>query len=313
MREITIAGRKVGDGYPPLITAEVGVNHNGDLDRALAMVTAAKEAGCDAIKFATLKAAEFCNPAHMISYHYKGELITESELSMFRRCELPDDAWRTIKDECDRHGIIFFSTPQNESDLKLLLDVGVPAIKIGSDDLTNTALIESYAQHGLPIILSSGMADMADIDQALHTVDNVPVLLCVCTSEYPTPAENANVARVRTLRAEYRDVPIGFSDHTEGHEAALVASALGACYFEKHFTIDPTLQGPDHEFAASTIELGWWAQAIKDARILLGHGRVEPTEQERANRANWRRKSGQQIRGQVDAYIAEALKSFPNG
>ena len=287
----------VGDGYPPLITAEAGINHNGDLDRALAMVTAAKEAGCDAIKFATLKAAEFCNPAHMISYHHSGELITESELAMFRRCELPDDAWRTIKDECDRHGIIFFSTPQNESDLKLLLDVDVPAIKIGSDDLTNLALIHAYAQHGLPVILSSGMADMADIDEALHTTWSAGVLLCVCTSEYPTPAANANLNRIRSLRRIYPSVPIGFSDHTEGHKAALVASTLGACYLEKHFTLDPTLQGPDHEFAASRIELGWWVQAIKDARTLLGSGRIEPTEQELANRVNWRRKSGQQIRG----------------
>ena len=160
---IEIAGFKIGAGHAPLIVAEAGINHNGDLDRALAMVTAAKEAGCDAVKFATLKADEFCNPAHMISYRHEGALVTEPEIEMFRRCELPDSAWRTLKDECDRHGIIFFSTPQNESDLKLLLDVGVPAIKIGSDDLTNLKLIASYATHELPLILSTGMADYTDV------------------------------------------------------------------------------------------------------------------------------------------------------
>ena len=298
MRELTIAGSKVGDGHPPFIVAEAGINHNGSLQRALAMVTAAKEAGCDAIKFGTFLAAEFCNPAHMISYRYQGEIITESELAMFRRSELSDISWRTIKEECDRHGIIFFSTPQNESDLRLLLDIGVPAIKIGSDDLKNLALIEAYAKHGLPLILSSGMADMADIDNALHTVfHRAPVLMCVCTSEYPCPPEHANVSRISTLRSVYHSVPVGFSDHTIGSQAAIIAATLGACYYEKHFTMDQSLRGPDHSFAATPSGLRQWADAIRTTYKMLGSGRIEPTEHERVNRVNWRRRSGQQIRG----------------
>jgi N,N'-diacetyllegionaminate synthase len=173
VRELAIAGRKLGDAHPPFIVAEAGINHNGKLDTALAMVHAAKHARCDAIKFATLKAAEFCNPEHMIEYQYQGRKVVETELEMFQRCELSEEAWHVIKRECDRVGIIFFSTPQNESDLRILLDVGVPAIKVGSDDLTNLTLIQSYADaHALPVILSTGMADFRDIRAAAHIGEN---------------------------------------------------------------------------------------------------------------------------------------------
>lgn len=302
MREIAVAGRKIGEGHAPFIVAEAGINHNGSIDLALQMVTAAKEAGCDAIKFATLKAAEFCNPAHMISYRYDGELVTESELDMFRRSELPDDAWRTIKAECDRHEIIFFSTPQNESDLDLLMSVGVPCIKVGSDDLTNLALLRAYASRGLPMILSTGMADAFDIHAAFQAINErrdepAPLVICACTSEYPCPPQDANLLRVKRMRGIFKHTPIGFSDHTTGSEAAVVAAALGACYFEKHFTMDNTLRGPDHDFSASPNELWAWADGIRLAHVLLGDGEIKPTEQERVNRVNWRRASGQQIRG----------------
>lgn len=298
MADLTIANRRIGPTQAPFVVAEAGINHNGDLDRALAMVTAAKEAGCDAVKFATLKAAEFCNPEHVISYRHNGELVTEPEIEMFRRCELPDGAWRTIKDECDRHGIIFFSTPQNESDLKLLLDVGVPAIKIGSDDLTNLKLVASYASHGLPLILSTGMADYMDVFAATNVARASgcdQFIVCVCTSEYPCPPAHANLGRIGTLKRTFEHV--GFSDHTEGSMAATIASALGACYIERHFTLDNQLRGPDHAFSANPGQLAWWVKDIRAARTMMGDGRVAPTEQERASRAFWRRKSGQKIRG----------------
>lgn len=268
----------------PVIVGEVGVNHNGSLDRALAMVGAAKEAGCDAVKFGTFKAAEFCAPDDPL-------------YEMFKSCELPDDAWKIIKSEADRLGIIFFSTPQNESDLQLLLDVGVPCIKVGSDDLTNLALIEAYAAHRLPMILSTGMADWHDIFCAMVAAIAVPLTVCVCTSEYPCPLEHANLARITTLRKLLPEVSIGFSDHTVGSEAAAVAAALGATYFEKHFTLDNDLPGPDHHFSANPKQLAEWVRAIKSVFKLLGDGEVTPTTQELSNRAKWRRASGQKIRG----------------
>lgn len=299
IRRVAIAGRAVGDDAEPFIVGEASINHNGSLDNAIAMVHAAKEAGCDAIKFATLKASEFCNPEHMISYRYRGEIVTEPEIEMFRRVELPDSAWKTIKDECDRAGIIFFSTPQNESDLKLLLEVGVPCIKVGSDDLTNLALIESYAVHGLPLILSTGMADPWDIREAAHVAGNVPLIVCVCTSEYPCHPAHANIGRVTTLRQILPEAVIGFSDHTLGCTAAIVASGLGACYFETHFTLDRSWRGPDHSFAKTPEDLEMWASRIRQARLCLGDGEINPTEQERVHRVLWRRQSGQQIRGKA--------------
>lgn len=269
----------------PVIVGEVGVNHNGSLDRALAMIGAAKEAGCDAVKFGTFKAAEFCAPDDPL-------------YEMFKSCELPDDAWKIIKSEADRLGMIFFSTPQNESDLRRLLDVGVPCIKVGSDDLTNLALIEAYAAHRLPMILSTGMADMEDVRRAVQAAISVPLTVCVCTSEYPCPPEHANLARIKTLRSASKDsIQVGFSDHTVGSEAAAVAAAIGATYFEKHFTLDNDLPGPDHHFSANPKQLSEWVRAIKNVFKLLGDGEVTPTSQEVLNRAKWRRASGQKIRG----------------
>lgn len=297
MRTVTIADRKLGASHPPFIVAEAGLNHNGDIERALAMVTAAKESGCDAIKFSVFKAAEFCNPAHVISYRFQSALITEPEIEMFRRCELPKSAWRTIRDECDRLGIIFFATPQNESDLNILLDVGVPCVKVGSDDLTNLALLEAFSKPRLPMILSTGMADHSDVDAAVMTLLDAEMVLCACTSEYPCPPEHANLARIKTLM-EYR-MPVGFSDHTCGPDAGPVAAALGASYFEKHFTLDNELRGPDHAFSANPFDLLLWADAIRRATVLLGASKIEPTATEREQRKNWRRTSGQKIRGQI--------------
>ncbi len=284
-REVTIAGRKVGDGHPPFIVAEVGVNHNGSRGRALSMCAAAKEAGCDAVKFATLKADELCqknDPLYLT----------------FKQCELEDYDWHTIKAYCDGIGIIFFSTPQNPSDKDLLLRVGVPCLKIGSDDLTNLPLVQEYAATRLPLILSTGMADEQDVKYALRAAWHGQVVVCVCTSEYPCPPENANLARLTTLRkAIPAHMPLGFSDHTVGATAATAAVALGASYLETHFTLDNTLPGPDHAWSKSPEGLREWARAIRDAHAALGHGRIEPTAMELAQRDKWRRRPGQQIRG----------------
>ncbi len=297
-RRVKIADRWLGDGCSPFIVAEAGINHNGKLVTALEMIHVARDAGCDAIKFATLKAAEFCNPAHLISYTYQGELVTEPEIEMFRRTELPAGAWPILKDECDRIGITFFSTPQNYSDLEILLSAGVPCVKVGSDDLTNLALIMRYALTGLPIILSTGMADREDVEAAVTAAGRTGVIVLACTSEYPCPLEHANVGRVTTLQKMLPYVPIGYSDHTRGTAASAAATALGACYLEKHFTLNNAARGPDHQFSASPIHLYAWVKAIRDAHEAVGHGRIEPTDEEKVNRVNWRRTSGQQIRGE---------------
>ena len=278
---VQIGDRSVGDGCPPFIVAEVGLNHNGDLDRALQMVSVAKEAGADAVKFQAFKAAEFLSdPKLTYTYRSQGREVTESMLGMFRRCELPDDAWGRIKQRCDAAGIVFLSTPQNRSDLDLLLQVGVPAIKVGSDDFTNLPLLKDFASTRLPMLVSCGMSDLSEVRQALHaigTLEGYPTVLLLCTSEYPTPPQDVNLLKLRTLRQEFPGVPLGFSDHTQGPLAASVAVAYEACLFEKHFTLDRNLPGPDHWFSEDPAGLGEWVASIRKAHAMLGSPIVEPT------------------------------------
>ena len=185
------------------------------------------------------------------------------------------------------------STPQNRSDLDILLNVGVPAVKVGSDDFTNLPLLKSYAESGLPLILSAGMSDMGEAHQALETVgafDGYPVILLVCTSQYPTPPDDANLARISTLRAAFPIVPIGFSDHTRGSLASSLAVALGAVFLEKHFTLDHDLPGPDHWFSEDTAGLNEWVEALRTAYSMLGSPLVRPTPTERENKREYQRR-----------------------
>lgn len=290
---VDIGAQAVGPGHAPYVVAEVGINHNGELERALEMIHVAARAGCNAVKFQTFKAAEFVNdPGQMFTYRSQGREVTESMLAMFQRYELPESAWPLIKSECERAGIQFFSTPQNRSDLDILLRVGVPAVKVGSDDFTNLPLLKSYAASGLPLILSTGMSDLAEAYQALDAVgglDGYPVILLVCTSQYPTPPGDVNLARITSLRAAFPMVPIGFSDHTSGPLASALATALGACFLEKHFTLDHDLPGPDHWFSEDPAGLARWVSAIRDAAAMLGDPLVRPTRVERGNKKEYQR------------------------
>ncbi len=291
--EITIAGRPIGALCAPFIIAEAGINHNGEPGRALGMVAAAKAAGADAIKFQTFKASELIgDPAQTYTYTSQGKEVTESMLEMFRRHELPREAWFEIKAECDRQKITFLSTPQNRTDLDLLLQIGVPAIKVGSDDFTNLQLLKNYAAAGLPLILSCGMADMAEVYRSLDTVgafDGYPVILLLCTSQYPTPPADVNLLKLTTLRAAFPSLTLGFSDHTQGPLASSIAVAFGACVFEKHFTLDRDLPGPDHWFSETPSSLGEWARSIGSAHAMMGSNIVRPTTAEQSMRKIARR------------------------
>jgi N,N'-diacetyllegionaminate synthase len=284
MSQVTIGKRQIGRGHQPFIIAEAGINHNGEVAKALDMVRVAKQAGADAIKFQTFKAIEFVgDPDQTFTYRSQGKEVTESMLAMFRRYELAADAWDTIRAECDKHNIVFLSTPQNRTDLDLLLRVGVPAIKIGSDDLTNLPLLESYADTRLPLILSCGMADMSEVYRSLQCVgalDGYPTVLLLCTSQYPTPAVDVNLNKLTTLQAAFPMIPIGFSDHTVGPMASSLACALGACVFEKHFTLGNDLPGPDHWFSESPQGLQSWIESIRTAHAMLGSSILRPTKAE---------------------------------
>ena len=294
MGEMLINGRPIGPTQPAFIVAEVGINHNGELDRAIEMIHVARACGCDAVKFQTFHAAEFVNDtSQLFTYLSQGHEVTESMLEMFQRYEFPERAWATLKAECEKAQILFFSTPQNLSDLSILLRVGVGVIKVGSDDFTNLPLLKSYAGTGLPLILSTGMSDLGEVYQALETVgglDGYPTAVLVCTSEYPTAPSAANLARIRSLIAAFPMIPIGFSDHTQGPVAAAVAAALGACIFEKHFTLDQNLPGPDHWFSEDPNGLATWVSSIRTAQLLIGSPLVRPTVTERRNKVEYQRR-----------------------
>jgi len=292
--QIFIDNIPIGPGCPPYIVAEVGINHNGEIERALEMVHVAKNAGCNAVKFQTFKASQLVSsPEQMFTYYSMGKSITESMLSMFTRFELPDTAWSVIKSECQNIGITFLSTPQNPSDLKLLLGLGLPAIKVGSDDFNNLPLLTSYSKTGLPLILSTGMSDLADTYYALETVgglDNYPVIVLVCTSQYPTPLDDAHLARITSLRSAFPNVPIGFSDHTQGVLASSLAVALGAVFLEKHFTLSHDLPGPDHWFSEDPNGLTAWVDHIRKSYRMMGDSVVRPTVTELTNKKDWQRR-----------------------
>ena len=291
--KIKIDKFEIGRYGTPFIIAEAGINHNGEIEKSFRMIEVAKWARADAIKFQTFKAEEFCGDENQqYTYFSQGSQITESMLAMFKRCEFSRDEWLQIKQKCDDEDILFLSTPQNQSDLDLLIEIGVPAVKVGSDDFTNLPLLKDYARTQLPMIISCGMADLADVHNALDTIgalDGYPTVLLLCTSEYPTPSEHINLLKLQTLADAFPDLVLGFSDHTQGELAASIAVGFGASCFEKHFTLNNDLPGPDHWFSASPRKLRRWANSIHTAHLMLGSAAVRPTHSELEMRTTARR------------------------
>lgn len=286
--------KRVVDSTRPYLILEAGINHNGQIDLAKKMIDLAKQLSADAIKFQTFKAVEFCGDRkQMFTYTSQGQSITESMIEMFSRYEFSKDEWSEIAKYCNKSGITFLSTPQNLSDLQMLDELGIPAIKVGSDDLTNTPLIRSYSEFGKPIILSSGMSNLSEIYLAIEAAgwyEGKDVTILLCTSLYPTYPKDAGVSRIRTLSSAFPGIRVGFSDHTIGSNAAVLALALGARVFEKHFTLDHQLAGPDHWFSASPVEIEKWIKAIRESWIILGDSQLQPLPNEIENKGEFQRK-----------------------
>jgi N,N'-diacetyllegionaminate synthase len=279
-----IAGRLIDGNASPYCIAEVGINHNGELSLAKQMIEVAKRAGADAVKFQTFKAEEFCgDPKQTFTYKSQGQSVTESMLEMFRRYEFSPAQWSELKAYSDAVGITFFSTPQNPDDFSLLQSIGVPAVKIGSDDFTNLPLIRHYSASGLPLILSCGMSDLAEVHMALETAGwftGNQVALLLCTSQYPTPPKDVNISKLTTLQQAFPGLTVGFSDHTQCSVAASMAVALGGRIFEKHFTLARDLPGPDHWFSEDEQGITEWISTIRKADSMRGTPYIRPTEAE---------------------------------
>ena len=284
MSQIRLNNHLIAKGQPPFIISEVGINHNGDVNNALKMIDVAKAAGVNAVKFQTFRANEFVlDSRQMYTYKSHGTEITESMLEMFKRYELSKADWVKIKNKCDEENILFLSTPQNKTDLDLLLELGITAIKVGSDDFTNLPLIKDYASTGLPLLLSCGMADQDEIYQSLNAIgalDGYPTVLLLTTSIYPTPPNEVNLLKLKTLENIFPDIPLGYSDHTQGSLASSLAVASGAVVFEKHFTLDHNMPGPDHWFSEDPKGLKEFVSTIKNAFLMLGSSSLKPSEKE---------------------------------
>ena len=293
MKTFEIDGKQIGKGCEPFIIAEAGINHNGDMSLAKKMVLVAKESGVDAVKFQTFSAKEFIQD-RSVTYTYKsqGKKITEPIIDMFERTEFTPDEWKELKQFCDDEGILFLSTAGNMSDFELLISLGVKAIKVGSDDFVNVPLIRQYSKENVPLLLSSGMATSDEIELSLKTTGldkDKEGCLFICTSEYPTPPEDVNILKLTTLRQKYPNLVLGFSDHTQGSVAAIMAVANGASIFEKHFTLDRNLPGPDHWFSETPDTLAEWVKNIRVAYKMLGSADLKPTEQELLTRKEYHR------------------------
>ena len=290
--EIFIGRRAIGAGQPCFVIAEAGVNHNGDVGVAEELVVEAKRAGADCVKFQTFSAARVASPAApKAAYQLRTTDGSESQLDMLRKLELDADAHARLAAACEREGILFLSTPYGIEDVDLLESLGVPAYKVASALLVEPDLLGRIAATGKPVLLSTGLATLAEVAEAVEVLraagaDELVVLQC--TTDYPAASADVNLRAMQTMSAELGVLP-GYSDHTVGAATAIAAVALGAVVLEKHFTLDRTLPGPDQATSADPHELRELVHAVRDVEAALGSGRKEPTESERANVVEMRR------------------------
>jgi len=270
---ITIGNRSIGTDNPVYIVAEIGINHNGDMNLAKMIIDAAREAGADSVKFQNYRTEDFVPTASVThTYISQGHTVTESQYEMFKRYELSDEQVIDLSEYCRKVGIDFHSTPTNSDGVALLQKLGVGVLKNGSDYLSNLPLIESMARTGLPTVLSTGMATEKDIEEAISAFSMAggrDVILLHCVSQYPAPLEELNLRRIPALSKKF-NCPVGFSDHTNGMLAACLAVSLGACWIEKHFTLDKSLPGPDHAFSSDPNEFAELIRRVRDSESALG-------------------------------------------
>ena len=294
-----------------LIIAEAGVNHSGSLETALALVDAAADAGADIVKFQTFNANSMTGrAARKADYQQRTTDAGESQLAMLQRLELPQSAHHPLIARAKQRGIEFLSTPFDPKSLEFLLSLKLPRIKIGSGDLTNAPLLHELARAGATLILSTGMATLGEVEEALGVLahgyggsNDAPgiaafraawrdpsararleekVSLLHCTTEYPCPPEDVNLAAMQAMRAAFK-LPVGYSDHTDGFEISLAAVALGATIIEKHLTLDRSAEGPDHAASLEPGDFSRMVSAIRNIEGAIGDGVKTPKNSEIKN------------------------------
>ncbi len=281
---IRIGNKTIGDGCPCFIVAEAGVNHNGSLDLAKQLVDAAVTAGTDAVKFQTFKTEDLIlDDIEKASYQKGTTSAGESQTEMLKRLEIDKAFHVELFKYCEEKNILFLSTCYDEDSLNLLVELGVPAIKIASTDTTNLLFLEKVAKTGKPVILSTGMCSLSEIEQAYQCLKEnecKELALLKCTSTYPTDPKEVNLNAMVTMNNSFEAV-IGFSDHTEGVGASPYAVAMGASIVEKHFTLDKNLEGPDHQASLSPDELILWVKEMRKVEQMLGSREILSSQSEK--------------------------------
>lgn len=284
-KTIKIGNRIIGPNQPVFIIAEAGVNHNRNLKLARKLIDAAFRSGADAVKFQTF------NPDTLVTkntakadYQVKRRRKTnESQYRMLKKLVLPREWHKELKQYAEKKGLVFLSTPFSLDDAVFLRKLGIKAIKVGSTDTENIPYLAKIAKWGLPIILSTGMSALPEIKEVVKTIrkaGNNKLAILHCTTNYPTPYEEVNLRAISTLQKEFKDVPIGFSEHTTGIEAAIASVALGVRIIEKHFTLDRNMPGPDHLASLEPNQLKLMAGAIRNIEKAMGTGKKVPFKSE---------------------------------
>ena len=277
---VMIGGKRVGESV--FIIAEAGVNHNGSLKRALKMVDEAALTGADAVKFQAFVTESLVSGRAPKADYQKKRGQGKTQRDMLKSLELSSQDFAAIAERARRRGIILLSSAFDEESADLLEDLGVPAYKMGSGELTNIPLLEHVAKKGKPVLLSTGMATLDEIQEAvtaIRTQGNHQIVLLHCVSSYPSRPRDSNLRAMKLLRERF-GLPVGFSDHTEGVEVALAAAALGATIIEKHFTLSRKLPGPDQKASLEPTEFRAMVQGIRVVEQALGKPVKEPTPEE---------------------------------
>lgn len=260
-----------------LIIAEAGVNHNGDLSMARQLIDAAAEAGADIVKFQTFKADRLVTAsAKKAEYQMATTAADESQYDMIRKLELSEAMHEQLIAHCKLRGIEFFSTAFDIESLDYLMSLGMQRIKIPSGEITNLPYLRRVGSFDKPVILSTGMSSLGEIENAVNALEQPglsrqQITVLHCNTEYPVPMNEVNLRAMLSIRDAF-GVKVGFSDHTEGIEVAIAAVALGGCVIEKHFTLDRNLPGPDHRASIEPSELTRLVSSIRNIELAMGDG-----------------------------------------
>ncbi len=269
-----------------VIIAEAGVNHNGDLELAKQMVRTAKESGADIVKFQTAKLESLVSKsAPMAEYQKENTGRTESQMDMLKRLLLPYDDFTILARYCDEVGIQFLSTPFDIDSVDFLSSLGCKLWKIPSGEITNLPYLERVGKQRQPIILSTGMSTLNEIQEALNVLYDSgagKITLLHCTTEYPAPFETVNLKAMLTLKEKFH-TDVGYSDHTMGIEIPIAAVTMGATVIEKHFTLSRGMEGPDQKASLEPEELKSMVSAIRNIELAIGDGKKRPMPSEAAN------------------------------